>query len=185
MSPQEYSKLALRTAKDLPHQQQVEHAMLGILSEIGEICDAVKKHTVYGKDLDRINIMEEIGDTYWFINLMCHCYGLSFEGLSFRPISGTLSLNEETIGLAYDLSELSYIVCFPQNTIPEIVRSRLSSLSKRLCTLMQQLSLDLGEVLHRNINKLAARYGDRYSDHCATVRNLDAERIALMNGDAR
>ena len=36
----------------------------GVVGEIGELMDAYKRHIAYGKELDRINVLEEIGDTF-------------------------------------------------------------------------------------------------------------------------
>lgn len=38
------------------------HAAMLISGEAGELLDAIKKHVVYGKPLDRGNIIEELGD---------------------------------------------------------------------------------------------------------------------------
>lgn len=46
------------------------HAALGLASEVGEICDMLKKHLIYGKELDIINAMEESGDISWYQALL-------------------------------------------------------------------------------------------------------------------
>ena len=46
------------------------HACLGLASETGEIADALKKHIVYGKELDLINLLEESGDLMWYQALL-------------------------------------------------------------------------------------------------------------------
>lgn len=46
------------------------HACLGLMSETGEIADALKKHIIYGKELDLINMMEESGDVSWYQALL-------------------------------------------------------------------------------------------------------------------
>lgn len=42
------------------------HATVGISGEAGELLDAAKKHWVYGKELDRENIIEELGDLRFY-----------------------------------------------------------------------------------------------------------------------
>lgn len=42
------------------------HALLGMVSEAGEIADALKKHIIYKIDLDEINLLEESGDKLWY-----------------------------------------------------------------------------------------------------------------------
>ena len=38
------------------------HMALLIAGEVGELVDAIKKHVIYGKTLDRLNVIEELGD---------------------------------------------------------------------------------------------------------------------------
>lgn len=46
------------------------HGCLGLMSEVGEVADALKKHIIYDRALDEINIMEESGDISWYQALM-------------------------------------------------------------------------------------------------------------------
>jgi NTP pyrophosphatase (non-canonical NTP hydrolase) len=66
MNITEYAPLARRTLKELPYHQHLIHMGLGLAGEIGELLDAIKKHVVYGKPLDTVNLTEELGDDYWY-----------------------------------------------------------------------------------------------------------------------
>ena len=57
------------------------HATLGIAGESGEIVDAVKKHVIYGKELDVVNMREEIGDIMWYIALACRTLDFDLDEL--------------------------------------------------------------------------------------------------------
>ena len=50
-----------------PEQSDMIHAILGICGESGELLDAVKKHVIYGKPLDRENLIEELGDIEFYM----------------------------------------------------------------------------------------------------------------------
>lgn len=63
------------------------HAMLGITSESGEIADQFKKHLIYGKDLDEINLMEEIGDLFWYCAILSYHINIPFETIMERNIA--------------------------------------------------------------------------------------------------
>ena len=65
----EYQALANRTAKPLEPTDNLLHAALGLAGEAGEFVDAVKKHYIYNKPLDRENLIEEVGDILWFCAL--------------------------------------------------------------------------------------------------------------------
>lgn len=78
MNNKDYLDLSDRTCKHIvrdhklmPNEYDLMHATLGIAGESGELVDAVKKSVIYGKDLDIVNMREEIGDIMWYIALMC------------------------------------------------------------------------------------------------------------------
>ena len=55
------------------------HAAIGMCTEAGEIQDQLKKAIFYGKTLDKVNIVEEIGDIMWYIGIACDTLGVSLE----------------------------------------------------------------------------------------------------------
>lgn len=57
------------------------HAAMGIDTESGEFMDMIKKHVLYGKPLDEVNLKEELGDLLWYIALAIDELGTSFEAL--------------------------------------------------------------------------------------------------------
>lgn len=42
------------------------HAAMGLCTEAGEFMDQIKKHIMYGVELDEINLIEELGDGNWY-----------------------------------------------------------------------------------------------------------------------
>jgi NTP pyrophosphatase (non-canonical NTP hydrolase) len=62
-----------------PSQCQLLHAGMGLVTEAGEFMDALKKHLIYGKPLDTVNLNEEIGDALWYIAMALRVTGMSFE----------------------------------------------------------------------------------------------------------
>jgi NTP pyrophosphatase (non-canonical NTP hydrolase) len=46
------------------------HAILGLMTEVGEAADMLKKHIIYGKQLDELNLLEEGGDITWYLSLL-------------------------------------------------------------------------------------------------------------------
>jgi NTP pyrophosphatase (non-canonical NTP hydrolase) len=87
------------------------HAGIGLSTESGEFLDALKKHIFYGKELDKVNLAEEMGDMFWYMAIVADELGFEFE-----------------------------------------------------------------EVMERNITKLKARYGDKFSEEKAEKRDLETER---------
>jgi NTP pyrophosphatase (non-canonical NTP hydrolase) len=88
MNGREYIENCLAT--DIPDYRRLEerleamdlrilHAMLGIATEAGELTDAVKKHLMYGKPLDNVNLEEEAGDLMWYISLLLEALSVDYE----------------------------------------------------------------------------------------------------------
>lgn len=112
----DYDAVGQRLTK---HARVLHHAM-GLVTEAGEIMDALKKAAIYGKELDTVNVLEELGDIQWYV---------------FRLIA---TLNED----------------FDMNTSME-------------------------QIMEVNIAKLRKRYGEKFTENKASVRDLDAEREIL------
>lgn len=51
-----------------PAKANLLHMAVGVSGESGELLDAIKKHTIYGKILDRENVKEEAGDILFYLN---------------------------------------------------------------------------------------------------------------------
>ena len=46
------------------------HAAMGVSGEGGELIDAIKKTWIYGKELDRENVLEESGDLLFYLQAL-------------------------------------------------------------------------------------------------------------------
>ena len=124
MQTTEYIKNAIKTeSRDFDaiggrlqsvENQRLLHAGIGLATEAGEFLDALKKHVFYGKDLDKVNLREEMGDIFWYCAIIA-----------------------------------------------------------------DQLDVDFSEVMERNITKLKARYGEKFTEDKANTRDLETERQIL------
>ncbi len=50
-----------------PTKAHCMHMAIGVCGESGELMDAVKKHVIYAKTLDRENVIEELGDLEFYM----------------------------------------------------------------------------------------------------------------------
>lgn len=68
MTMNEYQQLAQRTSrKDIPANDHLMNAMLGLAGETGECCDLVKKYFFQdGRDI-RDGLMDELSDVLWYV----------------------------------------------------------------------------------------------------------------------
>jgi NTP pyrophosphatase (non-canonical NTP hydrolase) len=60
-------------------QIRLNHGVLGLTGEVGELAAALEKWVYYGQDLDEGNVAEEVGDCLWYLSLVCSALGLSLE----------------------------------------------------------------------------------------------------------
>lgn len=58
---------------------RLDHAADGICTEAGEFKDVLKKWKYYGKEIDGINLLEELGDLCYYIGLACDELGVTFD----------------------------------------------------------------------------------------------------------
>lgn|SRR5215471_9441946 len=100
------------------HTIRLLHAAMGLCTESGEFMDMMKKHILYGKSLDEVNLKEELGDLEWYV------------------------------ALAID-----------------------------------ELKTTFGIIFETNIQKLRARYPNKFTEQDALIRNLDNERRILESGE--
>lgn len=74
MNKQEYIENVKRTESGSFFQKDVDprlvHGIIGLVTEAGELLDALKKSYFYGKELDVTNILEERGDIEWYLALI-------------------------------------------------------------------------------------------------------------------
>lgn len=85
MKPQEYVRLAIRSEsmKDhtmmTPGMLRLIHAAFGLQTESAEFTDILKKAIFYGAEIDRTNVLEEMGDILWYMAIIIVYYNTSFE----------------------------------------------------------------------------------------------------------
>ncbi len=94
MTFDEYQKLALTTAHTDP--QYVETLMdktiwaMGVAGEAGEVVEKWKKIVAYKagevSDDDLAELAKELGDVVWYIAVLAHSLGLSFEDIAQRNV---------------------------------------------------------------------------------------------------
>jgi|TARA_R110000737_G_scaffold341193_1_gene364712 NTP pyrophosphatase (non-canonical NTP hydrolase) len=76
-------------------QAHLLHMAVGIAGEAGELLDAVKKHVIYNKSLDVVNIVEELGDLEFYME------GLRQSDKVGVSRDATLRMNKEKLSKRY------------------------------------------------------------------------------------
>lgn len=76
-----------------PEQADMLHMAVGVAGEGGELLDAIKRHTIYQKPIDRENVVEELGDLEFFMEGLRDLLGISREE--------TIAANKVKLGKRY------------------------------------------------------------------------------------
>jgi len=115
MNIKQYLIESSRTCPDLNSELNNQlHMAIGASTEANELLDAYKKWLAYGKEIDKVNVSEEIFDCFWYLFNLC-----------------------------------------------------------------RMLNIDIEKGMQTNIDKLRARYPDKFSEEKAINRDLDKERKIL------
>jgi NTP pyrophosphatase (non-canonical NTP hydrolase) len=180
----EYLTLSEKTLSRQFHCEEKEqlylHAVIGSLTEIEELLDN------YENEMDPINLIEEIGDVFWYLSIL------------FRELNLDISDNQTTIEESIDTPFKTILAFLKENlkmldslkkklyynkeiNIIDFITStfRLYTLLEHYCNFYKT---DISLILDRNISKLKARYGEKFSSERAINRDLEIEKKILENG---
>jgi len=180
MELKDYTPLALVTVDRGTWQHDVEHAVLGMITEAAELADVEKRRMAYGKPIDRINVIEEVGDCLWYVNLLCTAVGYPLRPYQIR---GCRDFFGEVSTLASTAAACAATLEVAGETLTWDQRVELLTLVEgyigALGLIAERFDVTLEEAAGVNIAKLQKRYPDGFTAHAALNRNLGAERSVL------
>jgi len=100
---EDYNEEMLRTEKSerADVNQRIQHAILGLADEAGELIGALKAATYYNRDFDMTNLKEELGDTWWYYTLFLDTIA-SIEGKTVTQVfEEILAMNKKKLRTRY------------------------------------------------------------------------------------
>lgn len=170
-SLKDYEKLAEITCAPLGSPVKDTHHMeMGVITEVGEIIDPIKKWFAYNKELDLINVQEEFGDLMWYLINQCRLFGIVYE------------------------DELIPNAIFPENygSNEMMVWEKTRQLLKQylngagpmyviqdIFDICHAMRWDFWQILTNNIDKLERRFKGKFDAYYAINRDLNKERKEL------
>jgi NTP pyrophosphatase (non-canonical NTP hydrolase) len=168
MNIQKFQKEAKRTCPNLGEELNNYHMQMGVITEVGEFVDAIKKHIAYGKPLDVVNLGEELADITWYlVNEMRHS-----EILSENITEGEISLEKPNLLVAVD-DITNWLISYLDAT------QSYDELLIDLRFIADAIGIDYFKALDNCINKLRVRFPDKFDTEKAINRDLTKERIEL------
>ena len=87
MTINEYQKLAMTTLNpDLNKNDVLINGVMSLCGESGECIDIVKRHLAQGHELDRDNLIKELGDVAWYLAETAFALDVELEEVFIRNI---------------------------------------------------------------------------------------------------
>ena len=195
----EYRELAMKT--ECGYNERLLHHTIGLTGELsGELLIYMKSESKAGVPLNKINIMEEVGDACWYLAGLCEVLGkfagepwdlnlFDFSDEVYDPLD---CIKEACVSAAnfedYVKKYVFYKKPFNDIIVDGVVvekgvkddlRRYFDEVVYQLTYLLFQLDISFEETLRRNIAKLAVRYKNGFSGFAANNRDLMAELEAL------
>jgi hypothetical protein len=179
----EYKILAEKTLSNEFHSdkkvERILHASLGLATEIEELL------INYNGEMDKINILEEMGDACWYVSIYYREYPNIKEPIEIE-IENSLNPKDIIMDMLKSILRLQDIIkkkIFYNKTIDENAISTLvSEIDIDIRKYLKLNDIRIEDVWERNINKLRARYGEKFSSERAITRDLETEREILEGG---
>lgn len=168
------------------------HGVLGLASEIGEV-----QQVLDNENLDSVNLLEEMGDVYWYMGVITDHLGFSPSSVfsdSVYPHQDSLSPKDRKEDLQSTIHSLSVEISnlvdllkkrliYGKEISANTVFTYLVAMDHNINYALSLYSMSGAEARVVNIAKLKKRYPQKFTEEAALNRNLEAERAVLENND--
>ena len=166
----------------------LEHYVPKLFTEVAELVDAFMRPKVYGAELDSTNLIEEVGDFYWYY---ANIFRITEETYRRQPEMQFEDMFQASISAGARAGAM--LDCWLQHdyyAAHDIPGEATGNLLLNLLDCVREIELRLLFILRcldatqedawaANVRKLKKRYPDGYNPADALSRDLTAERKAL------
>lgn len=179
----EYIQESQRTRIDMGKEKNLLHASFGLITELGKLVDIFKRNIFYGKEIDIVNVKEELGDLFWYLAIISREYNIDDLFYKIKQVSNIeMSIEEIMIHLNNNVSIMSKNITNIDNSEPlnkTFFGLNFNLILTFLICLASKFNLSLEDILETNINKLKKRFPDKFTNELALNRDLEKERKVL------
>jgi NTP pyrophosphatase (non-canonical NTP hydrolase) len=177
MNWNEYKILSKKTLSTEFHcGKQVEnllHGVTGVITELEELLDWN----------DDVNKKEEVADIFWYIALLDRELDLSLKiptySTEFTQIGNDTLIIQSFKTSSILLDFLKKKIFYNKNIDVNIFSNQTRNLFQSMCIFCYINDINIESILDTNIEKLKARYVDKFSSEKAINRDLTTERLIL------
>jgi hypothetical protein len=173
----EYKILSEKTLSTEFHcGKQVEnllHGVVGIITELEELIDWN----------DEVNKKEEVADIFWYLALIDRELNINFQIENYEKQLHQVT-NEKLIMQSFKtssklLDDLKKKIFYNKLIDEENFVRKTKNLFDTLGVFCYINNIEINDILDKNIAKLKARYGEKFSTERAIKRDLEKERVIL------
>lgn len=153
------------------------HAVMGICTEMEELLDNFDGT----QEFDAVNVSEEIADIFWYLAIIYREYDVEFTSLDktqdIEDDKAVIdSMNKDSLRL---LDIMKKKIFYNREINMNSFKSIILNIFSNSVNLLHNYDIEPSICLNNNIDKLRARYGDKFSSERANNRNLEVERELL------
>ena len=170
--------------------QKLLHSCIGSLTEIQEILENYENGLLITDSNKQGSVAEESADIFWYLSILFRELNIQIiekEEHSFildkfnvnRPFDLLLEFIKENLKLLDILKKKIY---YNKDTNIEVVKKLSINMFYLLNYYCEKNNTNVSDILDKNINKLKARYGEKFSSERAINRDLETEREILEKG---
>jgi NTP pyrophosphatase (non-canonical NTP hydrolase) len=160
--------------------QKILHAIIGSLTEVEEILDNYSEDKLLTDVNKQGSLGEEVADVAWYLSIL-------FRELNIEDVEPEFDKSEKPFNILMSFLKVSlrFLDLLKKKIYynKDIDINTMIDLSKKMYLLMlnycQINNIDFGSILDKNIDKLKARYGDKFSSERAINRDLETEKRIL------
>ena len=172
--------------------QKILHAVIGSLTEVEEILENYENGELMVDVNKQGSIAEESADIFWYLSILfrelnIRNYNYTLPKVISRqtkpdnfnidtPFNTLLSFTKVSLKFLDLLKKKIYYNKDISNEVMIDLSIKLHALLTHFCN---QYNADIDQILEKNIAKLKARYGEKFSSDKAINRDLETERKIL------
>lgn len=201
MKFEQYLIESARTHQSEGKRRDLLHACAGMVTEAGELIDPFKRAMFYKKELDIVNVIEEIGDGLWYIAVACRVFNLNldlnqknndyYKNNKIKQIQTEEGLMEFMLEFNNYVNKLSMKILsyseFKENLKFDVANfidvifdvANFIDVIQEMNLIAEMFNFNLELVMDVNINKLKKRFPNKFNCEDAITRDLKAERELL------
>lgn len=202
-----YQREAMRTAVSPGREGDMDfhfrHAIVGIMTEAGELVDIYKKAAFQERAFDFGKVADELGDICWYLALACHALDIDLAAAEeafiaragnqqqFQPEPGTPVMKDVMLVAGAICGWAVFLLPRACMRLPADKQDEQYELDLQqgmpalgnllqLCAIAAQLvGTDIEAVMRANIQKLRVRFPERFDAARVEDKDEQAERAAV------